>query len=121
MHVTVRKSRQHYAFLLWVIDNCSSCSTKLDSSKLRSPSLPLLRRAEMVKNTKILDIRGKSLKLNTAADVTPLLEDFDPTLIEEVHLGGNTIGIEAAQEFSKFLDKTQYLKVSSRSSISSCL
>lgn len=65
----------------------------------------------MVRNTKILDIRGRSLKLNTAADVVPLLEGFDPTLIEEVHLGGNTIGIEAAQEFAKFLDKTPNLKV----------
>ncbi|KAH0831977.1 hypothetical protein J3R83DRAFT_12876 [Lanmaoa asiatica] len=65
----------------------------------------------MARNTKILDIRGQSLKLNTAVDVAPLLEGFDPTLIEEVHLGGNTIGIEAAQEFGKFLEKTQNLKV----------
>lgn len=65
----------------------------------------------MVRNMKILDIRGKSLKLNTAVDVVPLLEGFDPTLIEEVHLGGNTIGIEAAQEFAKFLEKTQNLMV----------
>jgi len=64
----------------------------------------------MVKNTKILDIRGQSLKLDTAEDVAPLLEGFDPTLIEEVHLGGNTIGIEAAQAFAKFLDKAQSLK-----------
>lgn len=68
----------------------------------------------MVKNTKILDIRGQSLRLNTASDVVPLLEGYDPTLIEEVHLGGNTIGIEAAQEFAKFLEKTQHLKVFSR-------
>ncbi|KIJ17641.1 hypothetical protein PAXINDRAFT_34452, partial [Paxillus involutus ATCC 200175] len=59
----------------------------------------------------ILDIRGQSLKLNTAADVTPLLEGYDPTLVEEVHLGGNTIGIEAAQEFARFLEKTRTLKV----------
>ncbi|KAF8133697.1 hypothetical protein EV363DRAFT_1214161 [Boletus edulis] len=65
----------------------------------------------MVRNTKILDIRGQCLKLNTAVDVQPLLEGFDPTLIEEVHLGGNTIGIEAAQEFAKFLEKTRNLKV----------
>lgn len=69
----------------------------------------------MVRNTKILDIRGQSLKLNTAVDVVPLLEGIDPTLIEEVHLGGNTIGIEAAQEFAKFLEKTQNLKVFSLS------
>lgn len=65
----------------------------------------------MVRNTKTLDIRGRSLKLNTAVDVIPLLEGFDPALIEEVHLGGNTIGIEAAQEFANFLEKTQILKV----------
>ena len=67
----------------------------------------------MAKNTKILDIRGQSLKLNTAADVTPLLEGLDPVFIQEVHLGGNTIGIEAAQEFARFLEKTQNLKVAS--------
>jgi Ran GTPase-activating protein (RanGAP) involved in mRNA processing and transport len=65
----------------------------------------------MVADPKILDIRGQSLKLNTAADVTPLLEGYDPTLVEEVHLGGNTIGIEAAQEFARFLEKTRTLKV----------
>lgn len=65
----------------------------------------------MVRNAKILDIRGQSLKINTAGDVLPLLKGFDPTSIEEVHLGGNTIGVEAAQEFAKFLEKTQNLKV----------
>ncbi|KIK92494.1 hypothetical protein PAXRUDRAFT_829903 [Paxillus rubicundulus Ve08.2h10] len=65
----------------------------------------------MAADPKILDIRGQSLKLNTAADVIPLLEGYDPTLVEEVHLGGNTIGIEAAQEFARFLEKTQSLKV----------
>ena len=69
----------------------------------------------MVRNTKSLDIRGQSLKLDTAEDVVPLLEGFDPASVEEVHLGGNTIGVEAAQEFAKFLKKTQNLKVFSLS------
>lgn len=72
---------------------------------------PLLHRTKMARDTKILDIRGQSLKLNAAVDVVPLLESFDPTLIEEVHLGGNTIGIEAAREFATFLEKTENLKV----------
>lgn len=71
------------------------------------------------KNAKNLDIRGQSLKLDTAEDAVPLLEGFDPALIEEVHLGGNTIGVEAAQEFAKFLEKTQNLKVFSLSRPSS--
>lgn len=112
VHVTVS---QYYAFLLWVIDNCGSWALATLTRTNVVHHHPLLHRTEMVRNTKSLDIRGQSLKLDTAEDVVPLLEGFDPASVEEVHLGGNTIGVEAAQEFAKFLKKTQNLKVFSLS------
>ena len=35
----------------------------------------------------------------------------DPAVVEEIHFGGNTIGIEASQALAEFLEKTQVLKV----------
>ncbi|KAF9011273.1 hypothetical protein BDQ17DRAFT_1510985 [Cyathus striatus] len=56
-------------------------------------------------------LHGKGLKLNTRADIEPYLKDVDPTIIEEIHFGGNTIGVEAAEALAEFLAKTQVLKV----------
>ena len=60
---------------------------------------------------KNLTLHGKGLKLNTREDIEPYLKDIDPTLLEEIHLGGNTIGVEASQALAEFLAKTQILKV----------
>lgn len=60
---------------------------------------------------KILSLQGKGLKLNTREDIVPHLKDIDPTLLEEIHLGGNTIGVDASQALAEFLEKTQVLKV----------
>ena len=54
---------------------------------------------------------GHGLKLDTRADIEPHLAKYDPTLIEEIHLGGNTIGVEAAQALAEFLAKTTQLRV----------
>ncbi|TRM63840.1 hypothetical protein BD626DRAFT_568461 [Schizophyllum amplum] len=59
----------------------------------------------------ILSWHGRQLKLNTRADVEPLLQGIDPAKIEEIHLGGNTVGIEAAQALSEFLAKATSIKV----------
>jgi Ran GTPase-activating protein 1 len=61
--------------------------------------------------TSILSIHGQGLKLNTRADIEPILRDADPTLVEEVHFGGNTIGVEAAEAVAEFLARTTRLKV----------
>ena len=58
-----------------------------------------------------LSLHGKGLKLNTREDIDPYLKDVDATLLEEIHLGGNTIGVEASQALADFLAKTQVLKV----------
>lgn len=59
----------------------------------------------------IFSIQGRSLKLDTRADIAPILAEYDPAVVEEIHFGGNTIGIEASQALAEFLEKTQVLKV----------
>jgi len=62
-------------------------------------------------STKILSLHGKGLKLDTRADIEPWIRDVDPTTVEEVHFGGNTIGVDAAKALAEFLEKTTVLKV----------
>ena len=62
-------------------------------------------------SSRVLSWHGRQLKLNTRADVEPLLAGIDPTTIEEIHLGGNTVGIEAAQALAEFLSKATSIKV----------
>ena len=62
--------------------------------------------------TKNFSLHGKGLKLDTRADIEPYLKDVDPTIIEEIHFGGNTLGVDASQALAEFLDKTKVLKVS---------
>lgn len=61
--------------------------------------------------SKILSLHGKSLKLDSRADIEPYIKGIDPTIIEEVHFGGNTIGVDAAKAIAEFLEKTTVLKV----------
>jgi hypothetical protein len=65
----------------------------------------------MAASKTILDIRGKQLKLETAADVTPFITGVDPTKLTAIHLGGNSIGVEAAKEFGRFLETAEVLQV----------
>ena len=65
----------------------------------------------MSSNSKVLSIHGKSLKLDTRADLEPWIKDVDPTIIEQVHFGGNTLGVEAAQALAEFLTKATSIKV----------
>ncbi|GJE88489.1 RNI-like protein [Phanerochaete sordida] len=65
----------------------------------------------MVANPRNLSLHGAGLKLNTREDIAPHLAEYDPEVVEEIHLGGNTIGIEAAQALAEFLEKTKVLKV----------
>ena len=62
-------------------------------------------------NPKILSLHGRGLKLDTRADIEPYLKDFDPTILEEVHFGGNTIGVDASLALAEFLSKAHALKV----------
>lgn len=60
----------------------------------------------------ILSLDGRGLKLNTREDLEPWLKDVDPSIIEEIHFGGNTIGVEASQALAEFLNKVTSIKVS---------
>ena len=59
----------------------------------------------------IYSIHGKGLKLDTRADIEPYLREIQPEVLEEIHLGGNTIGIEAAQALAEVLQKATQLRV----------
>ncbi|KAI0795259.1 hypothetical protein BC629DRAFT_1592757 [Irpex lacteus] len=65
----------------------------------------------MTTDTKIFSIQGRGLKLDTKADIAPILEGVDPEVIEEIHFGGNTIGVEASLALAEFLEKTKALKI----------
>lgn len=65
----------------------------------------------MATSSRVLSVSGRGLKLNTRVDIEPLLATVDPTVIEEVHFGGNTLGVEASQALAEFLKKTTVLKV----------
>lgn len=68
--------------------------------------------------SKVFSIRGKALKLDTAADlekhVKPLKESSD---VEEVHIEGNTIGVEASQALARILETKTSLKYANLSDI----
>lgn len=65
----------------------------------------------MAASKAILDIRGKQLKLETAADIAPFTTGVDPTKLTAIHLGGNSIGVEAAKAFGRFLETADVLQL----------
>jgi len=75
------------------------------------PSLALASTPPMATSSKILSLNGKGLKLDSRTDIEPWLKAVDPTVIEEIHFGGNTLGVEASRALAEFLEKTTVLKV----------
>lgn len=67
---------------------------------------------------KVFSLRGQALKLDSAADlekhVKPLEESAD---VEEVHLEGNTIGVEASEAMAKILETKKSLKLANLADI----
>ncbi|VDB91847.1 unnamed protein product [Peniophora sp. CBMAI 1063] len=59
----------------------------------------------------VYSLHGKGLKLDTRTDIEPYLREINPEALEEIHLGGNTIGIEAAQALAEVLQKATNLRV----------
>jgi Ran GTPase-activating protein 1 len=68
----------------------------------------------------IFSLQGKGLKLNSRADIEPWLNGIDPTVIEEIHFGGNTLGVDASVALGEFLKKATKLKVSISSGFKCC-
>lgn len=58
-------------------------------------------------------LHGRNLKLTTRQEAQPFVDELDQVQdLEEIHLGGNTLGIEACQAFGEVLSKKKTLKVS---------
>ncbi|WVF69181.1 hypothetical protein IAT40_003956 [Kwoniella sp. CBS 6097] len=62
--------------------------------------------------TKSFSILGKNLKANTAADLQPYLDELKAMDdVEEVHFGGNSLGVEACQAIAEVLKTKTQLKL----------
>ncbi len=62
--------------------------------------------------SKVFSIKGKGLKLHSAEDAKPHIDALKAIQgLEEVHLGGNTLGVEACEAFGEALKSNQTLKV----------
>jgi len=57
-------------------------------------------------------LEGKGLKLDTAADIEPHIQELRANdNVEEVRLLGNTLGIEASEALAKVLETKKTLQV----------
>lgn len=64
-------------------------------------------------SSKLFSILGKNIKAQSRADLEPYiseLEKFED--VEEVHFGGNSLGVEACQAIAEVLKTKKSLKVS---------
>jgi Ran GTPase-activating protein 1 len=59
----------------------------------------------------VFSLKGRALKLDTAADVEPLLNGVDPSTLTEIILEGNTIGVDASKALAKFISQAVNIKV----------
>lgn len=63
-------------------------------------------------------LQGRNLKLTTREEAKPYVDELEAVEdLEEIHLGGNTLGIEACQAFGEVLSKKKTLKVSESESM----
>ena len=61
--------------------------------------------------SKVFSILGKNLKANTAAELEPYLSQLkELDGVEEVRLGGNSLGVEACQAIAEVLNTKKHLK-----------
>lgn len=62
--------------------------------------------------SKIFSIEGKGLKLTSAADIEPHIQDLKTNdQVEEVKFLGNTLGVEASEALANVLKTKKNLKV----------
>jgi Ran GTPase-activating protein 1 len=63
-------------------------------------------------SSKTFSILGKNIKANSAADLEPYLTELKELQdVEEVHFGGNSLGVEACQAIAEVLKTKSTLKV----------
>ncbi|KAG8815444.1 hypothetical protein FRC19_001028 [Serendipita sp. 401] len=62
--------------------------------------------------TKVYSLHGKGLKLNTKEDIEPYLSELKGIPdVEEIHIGGNTLGAPACQALADVLKNLKSLKI----------
>ena len=67
---------------------------------------------DVMSTAKVFSLEGKGLRLDTAADIEPHIEALrDNDSVEEIRLGGNTLGIEACEALAKVLETKKTLQV----------
>lgn len=75
------------------------------------PGLSLQARDNM-STSKTFSILGKNLKANTKSELEPYLSELESLDdVEEVHFGGNSLGVEACQAIAEVLRTKTKLKV----------
>jgi Ran GTPase-activating protein 1 len=63
--------------------------------------------------SKVFSLEGKGLKLTSAGDIEPHIQDLKTNdQVEEVKFLGNTLGVEASEALAKVLETKKNLKVS---------
>ena len=62
----------------------------------------------------IFSLKGKALKLDTRDDMEKHLKGVDASAITEIHLEGNTIGVDASEALAEWMAGAKNLKVSFR-------
>lgn len=66
----------------------------------------------IMSNPRSFSIHGQGLKLNSRADIEPHLQVLRAMKdVEEVHFGGNTLGVEASEAIAEVLTDLKSLKV----------
>ncbi|KAI0314653.1 RNI-like protein [Amylostereum chailletii] len=68
-------------------------------------------------DSRIVDLRGRKLRLDTRADIEQHLKGIDVGVVEEIYLAENTFGVEAAQALGELLHRMNRLKVAGLSDI----
>jgi hypothetical protein len=98
--------------LLTIVISVPTDNLIVSSTELVRKYLPT-----MATTPNVLSLDGLALKVNTRADVESWLNTIDPSVIEEIHLGGHTFSLEACLALAEFLEKTTVLKASSSTPI----
>ncbi|KAF5389197.1 hypothetical protein D9757_003389 [Collybiopsis confluens] len=60
---------------------------------------------------KIFSVAGRGSKYESRQDIASVIDGIDPTLTEEVHFGGNTLGVDASLALAEWLQKATNIKV----------
>ena len=69
--------------------------------------------AKVLPQSNIFTIQGRTLKLDSRADIEPHVKSLlaIKDTVEEIHFGGNTLGVEACAALAEALPQLRVLKV----------